>query len=782
MYLRILKKDLQRKKTMNVIMLIFIILASMFISSSANNMITISTALDDYFEMADVPDYWYCATDEAEGRRFANFAEDNGYRLKTAEFTQIDPKNITISGDTFEYSNTVVLSTVKGSKVFDKNENVITRVNDGEIYVSNEIFRSEKNDFYEGCKIAIGEGKNQREFTLKGYMMDALLGTSMTGMTRFLVSENDYQFFDVPDKTMFVSLLLYTDDENYMDKFNDFDLKSVMNVDRSAIKKMYLMDILIAAVILVVSFCLILISMVILRFTIQFTMSEEFREIGVMKAIGIASGKIRGLYIVKYFAISTVGALIGLGLSIPFGNLLLESVSTNIILSGKNYFILNVIFAMVTAAVVVLFCYFCTRKINKFSPIDAIRNGETGERFSKKGVIHLNKSHLSPALFMALNDILSGIKRYLSMILIFTLGLLLVIIPINTINTLRSDSLISFFSMADCDLVIAQELLFSKDGHNQEKITEKNENLRKTLRDNQIEADVFQEIAFRFTVSKGEKKTSSLAFQGVGDVTTDRYSYIRGTPPQNKNEIALSYITADEIGAKIGDEVSISMGEETRKYTVTAINQSMNNLGESIRFYHGDNLDYNLAQGSCGLQILYRDSPDKRTREERRELVEKTYRDDDVYTAGEYISYMIGDVAGQLESVKHLILGIIICINILVAVLMVKSFITKERGEIAMLKAIGFNNRVLVAWQTVRIGIVMVIAIVIGTVVSTPLTKLTIDPVFRMMGAYSIKFEILPLEVYVIYPLVVLFATMLAAAAGALRLRKICASETSNME
>ncbi|MDE7212160.1 MAG: hypothetical protein K2O03_12075 [Lachnospiraceae bacterium] len=59
MYLRILKKDLKRKKTMNAIVLIFIILAATFIASSVNNMFTITTALDDYFEMAEVPDYWF---------------------------------------------------------------------------------------------------------------------------------------------------------------------------------------------------------------------------------------------------------------------------------------------------------------------------------------------------------------------------------------------------------------------------------------------------------------------------------------------------------------------------------------------------------------------------------------------------------------------------------------------------------------------------------------------------------------------------------------------------
>ena len=131
---------------------------------------------------------------------------------------------------------------------------------------------------------------------------------------------------------------------------------------------------------LIVSICLILISMVILRFTINFTMSEEFREIGVMKAIGICNPKIRGLYITKYFAVSMVGGITGFFLSIPFGELLLQKLSQNIILPGSSNYFINLACAFSVVVIVLLYCYFCTRKIKRFSPIDAIRNGENGER------------------------------------------------------------------------------------------------------------------------------------------------------------------------------------------------------------------------------------------------------------------------------------------------------------------------------------------------------------------------------------------------------------------
>ena len=384
---------------------------------------------------------------------------------------------------------------------------------------------------------------------------------------------------------------------------------------------------------------------------------------------------------------------------------------------------------------------------------------------------------------MALNDILSGIKSYISMILIFIIGTLLVIIPVNTINTLRSDGLITTFNMIESDHIIAKEILFNPIEDNAAKIDRQFREVREMFSENGIDVDVFQEIMFRSNIRKGDKLTNSLTFQGRGGVTTDMYTYLDGTPPQNDREVALTYITAGQINAEIGDDVEIKVGETTKTYTVSAITQSMNNMGEGVRFYQDAKLDYNYAAGSFGIQVNYKDNPDKETLTERKLLLEKLYPDATIYTPGEYIGYMIGeDVTGKLETMKMLILTIILGINALVAILMVKSFITREKGEIALLKAIGFQNTPLVLIQTIRIGTVLLISVIAGALISSPLSTLIITPIFQMMGAYSIKFEIHAVEVYVIYPLTVLAATVLAAFLSAQGLRKFSSSEISTNE
>ncbi len=462
--------------------------------------------------------------------------------------------------------------------------------------------------------------------------------------------------------------------------------------------------------------------------------------------------------------------------------MMIGSVSQKIVVSGGDHFLINIGAAALAGAAVVFFSYFCTRRIKKFSPIDAIHSGETGERYHKKGFLQLGKSHLPAVPFMALNDIFSGIKSYVSMILIFILGTLLVIIPVNTINTLRSDRLITTFNMVESDHIISQELLFNPSEDNKKKVEQKFEEVREMFDEHGIEVDVFQEIMFRTNIRKGDKRTNSLSFQGLGGVTTDEYAYLEGTPPQNPYEVALTYLTAEQIDVGIGDDVEIKVGEDTKTYTITAIHQSMNNMGEGVRFYQDAELDYDYAAGSFGMQVNYKDDLDSAALAERKALLEDLYPDATIYTPGEYIGYMIGNVAEQLANIKALILAIVLGINALVAILMVKSFITREKGEIALLKAIGFQNTPLTLWQTMRIGTVLLVSVLVGAVSSMPLSTLIITPIFRMMGAYSIEYEICAAEVYLMYPLIVLAVTAAAAFVSAQGLRKISASQISNNE
>lgn len=143
------------------------------------------------------------------------------------------------------------------------------------------------------------------------------------------------------------------------------------------------MDMIVAFTMLILSICLIIVSFVVLKFSITFTISEEFREIGVMKAIGISNFKIRSLYLTKYLMLAVIGAFVGFFMSIPFSDLLLRSVSSNMVLEADNHFLLSVLGAILVVIVILLYAFRCTKLVKKSSPIDAIRSGQTGNVIRK---------------------------------------------------------------------------------------------------------------------------------------------------------------------------------------------------------------------------------------------------------------------------------------------------------------------------------------------------------------------------------------------------------------
>ena len=50
------EKDLKRKKTMNIILLPFVVLSAMFASAAVNDIIAVTGGIEHYFDAADVPD------------------------------------------------------------------------------------------------------------------------------------------------------------------------------------------------------------------------------------------------------------------------------------------------------------------------------------------------------------------------------------------------------------------------------------------------------------------------------------------------------------------------------------------------------------------------------------------------------------------------------------------------------------------------------------------------------------------------------------------------------
>ena len=789
MFFEILKRDLKRKKTMNFIIFIFVIMSVTFVCSSVTNLSGTFNSLDKYFADAGVGDF--IALERAQGaeKSAEEIARELPYvnEIKSEEVLY-NVEGIKVkSGEIIKAAEIVMISSFdrRINKFYYSDKNLeITEIPKGGVYLRKSALETLNSDV--GDTLTVTIDGIEKEFKILGVLKDAFFGGSLMDTPRFLISEEDFsEFLNGENIDQYLGSIdyFYTDNTDDLRK----ELSECTNIafmdTKGTMKITYLMEMVVAGMLMIVSICLIIIALFILKFTISFTISEEFREIGIMKAIGIPSAGIRMLYLVKYLALALLGAVIGFICSFPFSNLLMEKTKETIVISDEGSMMLSVVSAIVVVVVVMFFGFRSTRLIKKYTPVDAIRNGSTGERYKKKGFLKLSKSGSRPAPFMAFNDILSGLKRFMVMIITFSIGILLVMIVLNCISTLKSEKLVRWFGVTEADVYLSSTKNIT-DYHNEngkELLQDELENIRILLQENGMPAKVGAEVLFNYALKKGDRKANSMAFLGVNTDTNDYDNYVEGSAPQNPKEIALHYMLLENLSAAIGDTVTVTDPDGSRDYIVSGTFETMTNRGEGVRFHQDDDRNYLYMNGIWGIQIKFTDNPSDKEKTARIEKMKELLPDYEIYTPSGFTDKTIHSAA-YLDDTRWLVLLVVILINILVAVLMEKSFLTKERGEIACLKALGFRDSSIVFWQTLRVFIVMLISTVIAIALNNPVCQISVGGIFKGMGAKKIIFDPNVLESYVIYPGIIIAATLFGVFLTAISVKHISANEINSIE
>lgn len=787
MYWNILKRDIKRKKTMNIILLLFTILAAIFVASGLNNVVTVMNGTDYFLEQAGVKDY-VVFTQSGDGgvekilEKSKNVEE---YSKETCIWSSND--NIKHNGKKLEVkNNTMVLQTLDTEQFhyFLSDNKELQNIEDGEIYITAGILK--KCDLQVGDILDIEMQNTKKSFRIAGEIKDALLGTELFGNTRLLISAHDFNKFLEDDAlALFTGRIFHVVSKDTGALSSELtDASNVLfSSDRSMIQLAYAMDMLVAMIVLALSICLIIVSFVMLKFVITFSIREEFREIGVMKAIGIGNAKIRSLYIVKYFVMALVGGLVGFFASVPFGSMLIGSVSSKMVLGNENGYLMNVMGTLLVVGLMVTFAYLCTSSVKKLTPVDAIRSGQTGERYYKKKGIRISKSRTGTTFYMAVNDILSAPKRFLTIVLAFFLCSIFMLGVVLVSSTMRSDSLLSCFAkksdvyITDSKMIALADM--SKDGT--VSIKQKYREIKEDLEAQGMPVEnISMEVWYNYSCLVNGNKYS-LIFQQNTETKPSDYEYMEGVAPENVNEIAITPQIGKQLGIGIGDTITIDFGTETRECIVTAKFQTMNQLGKVARLHPDAPTSMEYSNVMMAYQIDFADHPDKKENEARIQKIKDIYGITGVFDAAGYCDDCM-HTADTMDAVGLLLLAITGIVVILVTILMERSFISAEEGQIALLKAIGFTNGSIFKWHVIRFMLVAVFAELMAIVLTVPVTKLWCDPIWKMMGAMDVTYYFNPVRIILIYPGIILAITFASVCLTALYMRKIRGTDIVNVE
>lgn len=791
MYFRILKKDLKRKKGVHLILLLFIIIATIFLASSVNNILVVLNATDYYFDKAKVADYNIIAIEGEDSQAIEKWAEEEARYIKEYEkdsYIVPTKENLAIISNgkkkTYELTGTLLMSVKpeRYMKVYDEDGGTLN-ISSGEVAVP---YRELKNNNLEiGDKIQIKLGEYERTLTIKAVPKDAVSGGDFVGMSRMILNKSDYDYLNQSTEiTKFAGFSIESDNVDAVKKaFDKTAIPVLVTLTRELYKTSYLLNMIMAGILIVVGICLILIAFLVLRFTILFTLQEDYREIGIMKAVGLRSRGIKKIYLVKYFVIVVIGTAFGCFLSFPVSDIMIARVSTNMLMEeSSGHWRYNVLCSVLIILVVLILCYLSTSRLDKVSAISAIRNGNSGERFGRRSMLKLGKhKKMPPAVFLALNDIMSRIRRYAVLLITFCIGTILIILPLNIINTMQSREMASQFNLST-DADFCMDSIEGREGvcNTHEDYSRIMNNMQKEFKESGHDVKIYGTAFYTFSYYMEDKEESVSIFTGQLVNCDESYQKVlEGKNPELDNEIAMSEKIMKEIGAKIGDSIHVTVGGETKKLLITGKYQDFMQLGRSARveqtFDAGETplASYWYAQG----EIM----DEKETGQTIDEL-QKKFPEYKFYSIQEAVNQQLGSNKALFDGVKNFMVLLVSLINVMITVLMVKIFMMGEKGEIAMMKSSGFRNSAIRLWISLRVTCVLALAVILGILLSGGLNNLVIRPVFGIMGASHIQIEVVPIEVYVIYPLILFAVITIATVISAGGIKKIDLREMNNLE
>lgn len=786
MYFSMIKKDLKRNKAINVIVLIFVIISTMFCVSSINNFISVQNGIDNFLKKADVKDVMLITRDNSFEDVKIDIPQIKSQKSENIIYTKYEDIDFKTKNKSDELNNNIyMLISINDLKMnyFDSYDKKIEKVADNEIYINKKM--SDRYRLYKGDKIKISVNGLTKELIIKDALKDAVFGSVLSGGEKMIISDNTFKDFTNTDKTDNLPygkfIHIETDDIKAVQKYADNNIQNVVfYLDKDLIKVTYIIDLVLTAMISAIGICMIVIALLMLRFTIIFSIAREYKQIGILKAIGFNSFFIKTLYLSKYFAISVVGAIIGLILSVPFSIILMKNVKVSVSLQYESNIFLNILCAVFIILLIMFFCFLSTKNINKITPIDIIENTANIKKFKNKKILSALRRKIGTKLYMAVNYILSNKKQYILVAFTMFVCMSMILMVSNIISTLKSEEMLIKAGFPKADMyVLNQDVM---------KIVENAsdyENVKKAVDDKmqKIGIDVDSTILYgsKMAVSHNDNSIKVYINFMVGNQSGFENSY-DGIPPKEENEIALTYVLAEKLGVTIGDTVTLQYDDAEKEYIVTAFYQIMNDTGMSCTIASKPSGKKTSNLQATVIAMNFKDKNNIEKVDKYVDKIKKEYSLKHVYNLEDTISLFTKDYINMINSVQLVFIFVLSIITLFMIMLISRMLIIKEKNDIAYLKSIGFYSKDIIKVYVYRFLIVNIFSTIMGLILTKVVTKAVFNPIFKILGvSHGMNYHYNLFEIVLIYPIFIIVITLVFSYLSALKVKKVKAKDILNV-
>lgn len=745
---RILLKDLTRNKVITITLFIFILLASMLVSSATSIIIELTDSMTSLFQKSHAPHYVQMYSGKLNQEEIDKFSAKTPYvkKQQTTELLNINGANIFFGNKGENQANSVLENSfTKQNDKFDfllDMDNQIMQIQDGEIGVP--VYYMKQCNLKIGDTIKIINGSFFMEFTIKDFIRDAQMNPSLVTSKRFLISDNDWDTLKaiIGESEYLIEFLL-----NDINKISEFETlyqstklpQTGTSITYSTYKLLNaLSDGIVIAIVILISILLITISILCLRFTLITTIEEDYREIGVMKAIGIQNSNIQKLYLIKYVLISSFASFLGYILSLFIGVFFTKNIYIYMGTVDKDIFSILIPFisSVLVFVAIVFFCKLILKRFKKISAVNALRNNHSTNSVIHGYSLQLYKTKMTNAnIFLGLNEVARKFTVYGLLCFVYMICIFLMIVPLNFLNTIQSPEFITYMGAGKSDIRID----LSQTNQTQHLF---NSILQKINDDNDVEKyESFTTSSYKIKNKNG--KVENMKIEN-GNFKTFPLTYVKGSAPTKENEIALSVINANELEKSIGDNLSIFSKDKELTLTVSGIYQDITHGGKTAKAMLPSNKD-NVLWHVINLNL----KPGVNVAD-KLEQYSISYYPAKVTDINNYISQTLSSIINQLRLVIKLAVVVSIVISSLITAMFFKMLITKDTPQTATMLSLGFSTRDIRIQYITRALLVLIIGVILGIIMANTLGQKISG--LLLSGISNLQFIVNPLIVYILCP------------------------------
>ena len=765
---RIIRNDIRKSQLTTMITTLFVALAAILVSLAVILALNLAGALDWLMVQAETPHFMQMHSGPLDAEPVNRFASQHEAvdRYQILEFLNIDNSEIELNGHSL-ISSTQDNGFSTQSGAFDYLLNldgaVITPAG-GEIYVPVCYMQEaamKTGDIVSVCGIP---------FRTAGFLRDSQMNSMLSSSKRFLVSPQDFERLRSLG-TMEHLIEFRLKDLSALDAFAaDYTAAGLPSSGPAVTYPLFrllgsLSDGMMIAVILLLGFLTVLIAFLCIRYTLLAQLESDYRELGVMKAIGLRVSDIKKLYLAKYAVIAASGCTAGIVFSSLLKNLLLQNIRLNMGTGGNGPAALFLAPAgvLIVFFSILLYVNGVLGRLQKLSASEAMRRGTGSMAFRSAGRLALNRSHFfNVSIFLGIRDVLLEKRLYGVNFTVLLFAAFLLVIPINLYTTMSSRGFVTYMGIGNCDLRI--------DLRQSDHLAE---DAARIIRKMEQDGSILSHTALTtksFQVETPEGTVRNLLTE-LGDHRIFPVSYVKGQAPVTPDEIALSAMNAEELGKAPGDSLTLITGSGTQTLTVCGIYSDITNGGKTAKAaFPADSDDTVWA-------VIYAGLKDPSMLSQIVREYTDTFRDTKVTDIRDYVSQTYGPTLNSIRMAAIAAAAVAVTLTGLITLLFVNLLTAKDRYSIAVMKASGFTAGDIRLQYLSRFVLVSVCGIFAGILLANTAGGALAGLVLSGFGAPSFRFAVNPLLSRLLCPLLMICTAVFASLAGTKGIEKITISE-----